>query len=345
MTKTHLFLLVTIVFFLPSSVKAKHLIGGEMSYKCIGNGDYEITLRVYRDCLTDGAEFDRSAFFSIFQCDGTIDCTELTQGSQGFVFEVDLDTVETLNNPDPTCELPQLCVEQGIYRFRMSEFEAFLPNINNSYHIVHQRCCRNGGITNIVTPEEFGNTFTIAITPTAQELCNTSPNFENFPPVIACINEPFEFQQIASDEEGDSLVYVFSTPLHGGGNDVTRDNFQRCVGAIPNPPCPPPFGRVSFVGPLYDVEHPFGNSEQAITLRSSTGLIAGTPTLAGQFVVGLSVKEYRNGTLLSLTQREFQINVVDCQNTNDRIGSACNDANPNTENDRIQEDYKRLVHF
>ena len=70
----------------------------------------------------------------------------------------------------------------------------------------------------------------------------------------------------------------------------------------------------------------------------STGLIAGTPTLAGQFVAGLSIKEYRNGILLSLTQREFQINVVDCQNTNDRIGSACNDDNPNTENDRIQED-------
>jgi len=323
---------------LPNYLFSKHLIGGEMSYICLDNGDYEITLRVYRDCLTDGAEFDKSISFSIFQCDVTIDCTTLTQGSQGFVFEVDLDTVEILNYPDPTCELPQLCVEKGVYRFQMSEFGTFLPNTNNSYHIVHQRCCRNERITNLITPEEFGNTFTIAITPAAQELCNNSPILENFPPVFTCINEPFEFQNRIVDEEGDSIVYAFSTPLHGGGNDVTRANFESCTGAIPNPSCPPPFSIVSFIEPIYDSQHPLGSSAQSIHLDSNTGLIVGTPTIAGQFVVGLSIKEYRNGELLSLTHREFQINVIDCQNTSDRIRSTCDDGNPNTERDRIQED-------
>ena len=331
-------LLLFALIALPLALTARHLIGGEMSYKCLGNGDYEITLQVYRDCLTDGANFDRDANFAIFQCDGTIDCTELEQGSQGFTFTVPLDTVETLNFPDPTCELPQICVEQGTYRFRLSDFDAFLPTTNNSYHIVHQRCCRNGSITNIENPEEFGSTFTIAITPAAQQACNSSPTFDNFPPVLTCINELFEFQQTATDEEGDSLVYAFSAPLHGGGNDVTRDNFESCVGAIPNPPCPPPYASVPFIQPIYDAQFPFGDFDETIDLKSTTGLITGTPTLIGQFVAGISIQEYRNGILLSTSQREVQINVINCNDTNDRIGSACDDGNPNTENDRIIED-------
>ncbi len=326
------------LFSWPTTLPAKHLIGGEISYKCVGNGDYEITLQVYRDCLTDGADFDAEANFAIFQCDGTIDCTELAQGSQGFTFTVPLDTVETLNYPDPTCELPQLCVEQGTYRFRLSDYDAFLPNTNNSYYVVHQRCCRNESITNIATPEEFGSTFSIAITPTAQQVCNASPTFNDFPPVITCINELFEFQQTATDEDGDSLVFAFSAPLHGGGNDVTRDNYESCVGAIPNPPCPPPYATVPFVQPLYDAQFPFGDFEETIEIKPSTGLITGTPTLIGQFVAGISIQEYRNGILLSTSQREVQINVINCDDTNDRIGSACDDGNPNTEQDRIIED-------
>jgi len=51
-------------------------------------GDYEIELSIYRDCLSDGADFDAEVTFAVYQCDNTIDCSALMQGSQGFSFVV-----------------------------------------------------------------------------------------------------------------------------------------------------------------------------------------------------------------------------------------------------------------
>jgi len=328
--------LIVFVLLLPFQSFGKHLIGGEISYKCLGDGDYEIELSIYRDCLSDGADFDAEVTFAVYQCDNTIDCSALMQGSQGFSFIVPLTEKKFINQPDPTCVLPQLCVEQGIYRFRFSEYDVFLPNTDNSYHIVYQRCCRNESITNLLVPGDVGSTITIAISPAAQQVCNNSPTFEDFPPVIACVNTPFNFSHTAIDEDGDSLVYAFASPLSGGGLDLTADNYRTCFGVLPTPPCPPPYNKVPFIDPIYSAATPFGR--ETIELTTATGLLEGTPNLSGQFVAAITVSEYRNGQLLSVSQREFQINIIDCDAENDRIGSTCDDGNPATEKDRIQED-------
>ncbi|HEX5625610.1 MAG TPA: PKD domain-containing protein, partial [Saprospiraceae bacterium] len=44
-----------------------------------------------------------------------------------------------------------------------------------------------------------------------------------------------------------------------------------------------------------------------------TGLITGTPTIQGQFVLGVCIREYRNGELLTETRRDFQFNVTYCE--------------------------------
>src|SRR6187402_3028654 len=42
-----------ILFFavlLSFSLKASHLMGGDITWVCLGNGQYKFTMRVYRDC-------------------------------------------------------------------------------------------------------------------------------------------------------------------------------------------------------------------------------------------------------------------------------------------------------
>jgi hypothetical protein len=46
------FLILLFAFFLnPFLTNASHIVGGEMSYSCLGGNTFEIKLIVYRDCF------------------------------------------------------------------------------------------------------------------------------------------------------------------------------------------------------------------------------------------------------------------------------------------------------
>ncbi|MDP4953132.1 MAG: hypothetical protein NWQ53_05770, partial [Flavobacteriales bacterium] len=63
---------VLLAIFLPGasfSSRATHLVGGEVFYEHLGNDEYLITLKVYRDCgatNTNQTGFDQFASVGIF---------------------------------------------------------------------------------------------------------------------------------------------------------------------------------------------------------------------------------------------------------------------------------------
>jgi gliding motility-associated-like protein len=201
-------------------------------------------------------------------------------------------------------------VQEGIYVFEY-HFQDW-PS-NESYHISYQRCCRNESITNIVTPGDVGATFTVELTPLSQSLCNNSPVYNTFPPIVICVNEPLVYDHSAVDPEGDQLVYELCSPLLGGGLAGNGGgNPNGCNGITPNPACPLPYDPVEYVNPPYSPLNPMGGSPQ-VTIDPVTGMLTGTPTVQGQFSVAVCIYEYRNGQLLSVIRRDFQFNVANCQ--------------------------------
>ena len=295
--------------FIPLAVEARHIIGGEITYECLGpttgnSRQYRFKMKVYRDCGGNGAEFDDPAQIAIYRgtYSNNVMFSEFGTGSPVSIRLI----------PDtPRCvqAVPFVCVEQAIYTFN-----ATLPVSTESYFIVYQRCCRNEGISNIINPGDVGATYMVEITPDAQQLCNDSPVFNNFPPIIICKNFPLTFDHSATDPDGDQLVYSFCSPFDGGGNITVGQALYSCAGAVPTPPCAPPFDNVPFAVPTYTPGNPMGGNPQ-VNINSLTGLITGTPNLLGQFVVGICVQEFRNGVLLSTIKREFQFNVTDCSPT------------------------------
>ena len=298
------FLILSIIFlFFSIKTQAAHIIGGVMSYKCLGNDNYEITLKIYRDCQGGGAGFDGPANGDI-----TI------YNSPNLDYEIVLMEDPIISEimpvaPNPCFSVPGgICVEEGIYTFNVN-----LPAINNSYVITYQRCCRNVSITNIINPSETGATYFVEITPDAQASCNNSPVFNEYPPIVICLNEPLSVDHSATDVEGDSLVYEFCAPLRGGGTAgwTSPGSSSALNGTNPSPEGPPPYQGVTFITPQYSPANPVGGDPQ-ITINSETGEITGVPNTIGQFEVGVCVKEYRDGVVLSKIQRDFQFNVKEC---------------------------------
>ena len=287
----------------------EHIIGGEITYECLGDGAvpnthrYRIVMKIYRDCQSGGADFDSApggafpATVTIFQ----IGVTAIRR------FELKAPRVNRIDFAANSCfQVPDyICVEEGIY-----EFEATLPVSDLSYFVSYQRCCRNPTISNINNPNRTGATYYVEITPQAQAVCNNSPEIPDFPPVVVCVNTPLAFSQAATDAEGDSIVYELCAPLLGGG--INDNPVSAIDGIAPDPESPPPYNNtVVFTQPTFSLQNPLGRSAN-FKIDSSTGLITGIPNIQGQFVTAVCVSEYRNDTLLSVTRRDFQINVVTC---------------------------------
>jgi len=261
---------------------------------------------MYRDCFGGGAGFDSPAAFGLYTGSGdNWSYTNQYSASPQEIVNLEL-------NDDPCVEEPEdVCVEKGTYVFTIT-----VPVIEESYLLAYQRCCRNNTIVNIIEPGETGAVFQVEISPLAQEICNDSPTFDNFPPIVICAETPLAFDHSASDNENHTLIYEFCTPITSGGTLGSNDNPgdpTACNGVTPSPVnCVPAFDDVLFKGPSYSVNEPLGETSNS-NINNFSGLLTSTPQFTGQHVIGICVKEFLNGELLSEIRRDFQFNVEVCK--------------------------------
>ena len=289
--------LVMIIMTTPSILSATHIVGGSISYACLGNDQYEVTLVIRRDCLlgADNAPFDDPASVGIFNSAGDL-VTELgVNGELRLPFRGD----EVLNN-----EIEQICfANQASICVHITEYSAIvtLPNNGETYTLSHQRCCRNTSLNNVAVPLDAGMTLFTEINPVSMNLCNSSPVFNLRPDIFVCVGEEINFDGSATDPDGDLLVYSICTPFDGASRADPR----------PQPPAAPPYSNIEWVEG-FGIDNLVGG--QPIAQNGQNAALTGVPAFIGQYLIGLCVEEYRDGVLLSTSHREFQYNVVNCNN-------------------------------
>lgn len=286
-----------IIFFciISFSVKATHIVGGELNYYPLNNNQYHITLKLYIDCYNGQAAAIAQDLYANIAVYGK----DSNQLLPNLCFAVKRGAPVRVSKTNYNCILlaPNACVDAYYYDTVVS-----LPYLSGGYILSFQRCCRNVTILNLVDPNGTGENIWTQITDTASIGRNSSPSFKNLPPNFLCTNAPLIFDHSATDLEGDSLVYEFFHPYTGGDQSDPRPSFANDE--------PPPFSKVIFQpGYSYDVAI---NSTPLASINSKTGLLKITPTVSGQFVVGIVVKEYRRGMLIGFTQRDYQFNVQQC---------------------------------
>ncbi len=270
---------------------ATHIIGGELFYSYLGNDEYEITLKIYRDCgpnNTNGTGFDASAEVAAYTPGGAY------VASMFFSPTTIVQVPVVLNDP---CLTPPstICVEEATYISTM-----FLASGTGGYVLSYQRCCRSPNITNLFDPMSQGLTCTVNVSDPAVSGNNSSPRFASYPPIALCMGQAMSFDHAATDPDGDLLVYDLAAPYVGG------DQFN----PLPSPPAGPPFATVTWAN-TYSVNNMI-DATPPLAIDPGTGTITLTPTQIGSYVVGVRVKEFRNGVQLSEVIRDFRFDVVPC---------------------------------
>ncbi len=273
---------------------ATHIVGGDLTYRCLGNDQYEVTLMFYRDCFgaNPEADFDDPASIAIYDSKNNLQIHLGVLGQILINFNAD-DTIRL--ESDCFIDGQGVCVHRTIYRKVVQ-----LPFLKGGYQLVYQRCCRNASLTNIVDPLLTGATWVAEISEQALAECNSSPEFREWPPIFVCTGEALSYDHSAVDSDGDSLVYRLCAPFMGGS--INRP--------IPQPASRPPYDEVIFKSP-YSVDNLLGGDVPLAIDQS--GIITGQPTAIGQYLVGVCVEEYRNGVLIGSIRRDFEYNVVDCE--------------------------------
>ena len=288
-----------------STAWATHLVGGEMYYNHLGGDNYEVHLIIYRDCgptNTNGTGFDLSAAIGVYEgqslyATGTMDL------NFNAVTNIDL------QSGNPCAVLPPgVCIERAEYVSTVT-----LPPSDQTYTIVYQRCCRNPQILNLLDATNTGFTMYAEVPPVLSgddidTESNSCPRFEELPQAYVCQGQPFTLPNLATDPDGDSLLYSIGDVFIGGSFSAPT----------PNPPTGPPFTNVTWeagYGPLI----PLGNSDaDALTIDPATGTLTASPTQVGKYAIGIYVTEFRqddNGNWVPIGRiiRDFTIDVVPCE--------------------------------
>ena len=296
-----IFFIVMVVLISRAPVNASHLMGGEITWKCITNpangpvGLYIFTLKVYRDC--NGIPIN-GVTQTITVHNNPLVPSINVQAIAGSPFDIS-PLCDPLNsgNTQITCTNPQQgAVEEYVYESLPVNLAGIPPAAG--WHFTWDECCRNGSITNGFANQGFTlravmYPYTIAGVPQNGNPCfDSSPQFNEQPKTIICVGYPFSYSHNASDPELDSLVYDWA--------DVLDDGFYN-----PAAPATLPFS------PPYSTTSPIPGSP---TLNSASGEISYFSNTSGNFVTCVKVSAYKCGQLVAEVYREIQVVLLNCPN-------------------------------
>ncbi|MBN4082104.1 gliding motility-associated C-terminal domain-containing protein [bacterium AH-315-B15] len=300
----NLFLILVVLLFSKANF-ASHVMGGEITWVCLGGGQFQFDLVIYRDC--NGLEIvDPSIDIEVWNH------STVTSISCAMFSSVDLSPSCTVVGGGPAeidCGVGTGggtgpgAVQKFIYR----SAPVFLGGVPPAagWHFTYDTFSRNWGLTNITDPALNGLTLWATMYDVAGASANpctdNSPQFAQDPYMLLCNGTDFTYDANVYDPDNDSLAFEWGTPY----TDFTG-TFN--PGSNPFPVAFEP--GYSATNPTPDVS--FNPSNVAATMDPNTGEIAFTSFTNGNFGLVQTIHSYRNGQLISTVNREIQMIVIPC---------------------------------
>ena len=280
-TMRSLLFLGSMLLLLAPQLEATHFKGAEIGYECLGGCTFRVTVTEYFECTGLPGPGAPSGAVSFLPITGCFPAAPTPLGGWVLSSDTEITPLDPSVIPNgTTCGGAPGATVYGVRKVVFYRDYDFC-GITCPIQISMESCCRNGAILNLANPSSNGyEVHTNIWDPT---ICNQSPQWLD--PSFTIIDEahPARVSMAAYDPDGDSLVYQIDSVFYSSG-----------VGAIYN------------IG--YSITQPLG-SGSIPTINSQTGelYIPTYSNLLGEYVVGVSVLEYRDGVLLGYYRRDFSV--------------------------------------
>ncbi|MEX0966721.1 MAG: PKD domain-containing protein [Bacteroidia bacterium] len=283
-----------------SPLNATHLMGSDIQWQCLGNDTFKITITIYRDC--NGVE--------LWNDDLTIKGTDCNYSySERPFMSAPVDITPTCSKSCTRCTSPACAFPYGIQKIQLTRIVDLGSVSCCQLEISWGQNARN----DIITTGMAGQRFHInAMMNKCLATCNNSPVFTNAPVSMICIGECLIYNQGVTDEEGDSLVYSFTSPLVASeepGNYLSPYSFEKPLQFQGFPNADLPFNRTTCEG---------------LHLDSANGDLKFKPLMAQVTVMAIKVEEYRNGQKIGEVRRDIQLIIMHCPPNNAPVLSGIN---------------------
>lgn len=272
------FTLIFSVFLASNNAYSSHLAGFDLTYRCLGGNDYEITLSFYRDC---SGVTEPSAVLVSFTC----------SSNSSLNFSVTLPKVPGSGQEImQTCPaMPTSCSGGNNYGMREWVYRAnvTLPPCNY-WRMSYSLCCRNP--SNTIVGPTAQSAYIEAVLNNLQAPCASSPKFSSKPYNVICTGQSSCISYSAYSVNNDSLSYELVTPMTGASSSVTWLAGYSATQPIPSSP--------------------------SLYLDPSSGMLCVTPLMSLVTPLLVRVNQWRMlnnvPVLIGSVLRDMQINVVNC---------------------------------
>ncbi len=178
-------------------LNASHLLTGDITYQCIGNDNYVVTVTLYRDCSGMSAPTSVMLNASSSSCASTFVHTMMPDGAP-----VEVSQVCPSQYSSTTCSGGSL---MGYTKIIYSD-TIQLPAQCDDWVLSYSQCCRNPAITNLQNPGS-SDLYMEVLLNNSNGICNNSVNYSSIPIHQTCVGSGVSYNHGTYDIDGDSLVF------------------------------------------------------------------------------------------------------------------------------------------
>ena len=296
------------------SAKATHIMGGEITWRCLdagpNAGKYVFQMKIYRDC--NGVALNANQTLTVYGTGAPVNQIAMSR-----IGQTDVSPICTPYSGAPIINCATAggntpgAVEEHIFQSAAITLAGVPPL--TGWVFTWDLCCRNALVANIVNPANYGHTLRAIMYPYVDPATglpkNTSPCFDSSPKfeesarVVICTGYEYSYSNNASDYDLDSIYYDWAQPLDDGNT-------------WPANPLP-------FVAP-YSYTNPLPSSTPLV-LDNVSGRLTLTPNAGGGYVMCIKAETWKCGQKVAEIYRDIQqVFLTNCGNNDPPFFAAVN---------------------